>query len=115
MAGMQSRQPAGLVELLPSIAFGFDMDGSHHVVQPRIGAVVLGQVVTAKAALVTQEMGLCIAILQPRVMQWSGRQIPKMMVRVDDGQIVQFHGAAYSKCDWSCARRNSHKVDSRGT
>jgi hypothetical protein len=85
--GTYIRQQARFGDLLTAVALRLDMDGGHDIVQRRVAAVLRGQVGAAQSRVVTHVGMLRIGPLQPGIGD-TALEIPKMMVGVDDRQVV---------------------------
>jgi hypothetical protein len=69
----------------------------HDVVAGGVAPVVLRQVVALEARVIAEEELVRLGVLQPRVNQRPAREVPQVVVRVDDGQRVAQRALAFSR------------------
>jgi hypothetical protein len=62
-----------------------------------VAPVVLRQVVALEARVIAEEELVRLGVLQPRVNQRPAREVPQVVVRVDDGQRVAQRALAFSR------------------
>ncbi len=87
VAIMDIGDPARLADLVGAVPFGLAMHGRQHIVAGRIAPVILGQVVASERAVVAHEE--IMARRGDEVRVFPLRQVPQMMVRIDQRDRVR--------------------------
>src|ERR1700687_5538333 len=83
---MDAGDPTGLADLVGAVPFSFAMHRRQHIVAGGVAPVILGQIVAPDRAVVAHEK--IMARLADEVRMLLLRQVPQMMVRIDQGDRV---------------------------